>query len=145
MTGNRLQETPQIIPRIIGLDALRWLRFVKHHGFEAVTRMEAEILIEIYRWVVGFGDSQSDCLEAGPFEVAHAMLQKRPSQMSPAQLFRDAKLGDVGDIFSYTGAQDDAHQGSPAGLAEHPGVRGIEDSAAGKANDVMQEAERAVQ
>jgi len=65
--------------------------------------------------------------------------------MSSAQLFRDAKLGDVGDVFSYTGAQDYAHQGSPAGLAEHPGVRGIEDSAAGKANNVMQEAERAME
>src|SRR5665213_1550556 len=57
----------------------------------------------------------------------------------------DAELGDVGDVVGYTGAENHADNGSGAGVAEDPRISSVKDAAAGKAHDVVQKTERAVE
>ena len=57
----------------------------------------------------------------------------------------DAELGDVGDVVGDAGAEDHAGESAGAGVAEDPGFAGVEYAAAGEADDVVEEAEGAVE
>jgi len=82
--------------------------------------VEAEVFVERYGLVIGFGDSERDCLEIGLGQMAPTVPQERSSELLAAPAFRYAKLGDVGDFFGHAGTEDHAHQRSGAGVAEEP-------------------------
>ncbi len=119
--------------------------FFEDHGVEAVAGEEAGLLVEIGGLVVGLGYGQGDCAEAGVQEVAHAVFQERFAEAVAATGGRDTELGDVGDVVGDAGAEDHGDEGAGAGVAEDPGLVRLEDAAAGEADDVVEEAEGAVE
>ncbi len=78
-------------------------------------------------------------------EVADAVLEEREAEVLSAVGGGDAELGDVGDVVGDAGAEEHADQGAGACVAEDPGGVGIEDAAAGEADDVVEEAQGAVE
>ena len=57
----------------------------------------------------------------------------------------DAELGNVGNVVGDAGTENHGDEGTGGAVAEDPGVVGFEDAAAGEADDVVEEAERAVE
>ena len=95
--------------------------------------------------MVGFGDGEGDGGEAGLGEVADAVVEERKSEVLAAVWIGYAELSDVGYVRGDAGAEEHADEGSVAAVAENPGGGGIEDSAAGEADDIVEETEGAVE
>ena len=77
--------------------------------------------------------------------MADAVVEQRDAETLAAVGGCDAELGDVGDVGGYARAEEHADQCAVAPVAENPGGIGIEDAAAGEADDVVEEAEGAVE
>ena len=119
--------------------------FVEDHGVEAVASEEAHIFVEFDGGAVGCGDGEGDGAEAGAGEMLDGVLEQEASEARASVRRRDAELGDVSDVFGDTGAEDHAGESGGSGVAEDPGLACIEYTAAREADDVVQEAERAVE
>jgi hypothetical protein len=74
-----------------------------------------------------------------------AVLEEGDAEVLSAIRGCDAELRDVRDIVRDTGAQEHANQSAVAFVAEDPGSFRVEDAAAGEADDVVEEAQGAVQ
>ena len=118
--------------------------FVEDHGVEAVADKEAGTLIQLDRLVIGFRDGEGDCGKTGAGEVMDTVLEECDAEALAAIPAGDAELGDVGDVVGYTGTEKHSDQSAGAAIAEDPGGVGIEDAAAGEADNVVEEAQRAV-
>ncbi len=105
---------------------------------------ETRILVELDGQLVGFGDSESDRSEARLGEVADAVVKESEAEVLSAVGGGDAELSDVGNVCGDTRTEKHADEGSVAAVAKDPGGRGIEDSATGKADDVVEEAQGSV-
>jgi hypothetical protein len=119
--------------------------FVVDHGVEALADEEAGAAVEVYGWVVGFGDGKGDGVGLRVGEVAHGVMEQRRAEPMAAPGPGHAELGDVGDVLGDTGAEEEADEGSGVLVANDPGVSGLEGSASGEADDVVEEAQRAVE
>ena len=106
---------------------------------------ETGVVVELDGLVVGFGDGEGDGGEAEVSEVVDTVLEECEAEALPAIGAGDAELGDVSDVAGYAGAEKHSDDGSAAFVAEDPGCAGIEDSAAGEADDVVEETEGAVE
>ena len=95
--------------------------------------------------MVGFGDGEGDGGEAGLGEVADAVVEEREAEVLTSVGRCDAELGYVSYVRSNAGAEEHADEGSVAAIAEDPGGGGIEDSAAGETDDVVEETQGAVE
>ena len=77
--------------------------------------------------------------------MAHAVLEELAAVVVASAGGADAELGDVGDVVGDARAEDHGDECAGGAIAEDPGVVGLEDAAAGEADDVVQEAEGAVE
>src|SRR5438309_6744140 len=111
--------------------------FVEDHGVEAVADEEARILIELDGFVVGFGYGEGDGGETGAGEVVDAVLEQCDTEALAAIGCSNAELCDVRHVIGDAGAKEHSDQRAVMFVAEYPGGFGIEDAAAGKANDVV--------
>jgi hypothetical protein len=118
---------------------------VEDHGVETVAADEAELLVEVQRRAVGLGDGEGDGDEACADEAGGALLQEEGADAFVTPGVGDAELGDVANVGVDARAEDHAGHGAGAPVAQHPGELRLEDAAAGEADDVVQEAQRAVQ
>ena len=74
-----------------------------------------------------------------------AVLEERQAQALSAIGRGDAELRDMGDVAGDARAEEHSDEHSVAFVAQHPGGVGIEDAAAGEADDVVEEAQGAVE
>src|ERR1700733_15886571 len=95
--------------------------------------------------MVGFGDGEGDGGEAEMGEVVDAVVEESEAEALSAVGVADAELGDVGYVAGYAGAEKHSDEGSVTVIAEDPGGVGLEDSAAGEADDVVEETQGAVE
>jgi hypothetical protein len=77
-------------------------------------------------------------------EMVNAVAQEGASEAGAAVVGADAELGDVGDPVGDDGAEE--HAGEMVGVLveDDPGGLGLEDAAAGEADDVVEETDGAV-
>ena len=95
--------------------------------------------------MVGFGDGEGDGGEVGLGEMVHGVLEEKAAEAISTTAGCDAELGDVGYVVGYAGAEEHAGEGVGIFVAENPGFVGVEDTAAGEADDVVKETQGAVQ
>jgi len=72
-------------------------------------------------------------------EVVDTVLEEREAEALSAIGTGDAELCDVGDVAGDAGAKKHSDDGSGLFVAEDPGGVGVEDAAAGEADDVVEE------
>ena len=93
--------------------------------------------------VVLLGDGEGEFGEAAGGEIVIAAAQEMLADAVAAVLGQGADLGDVADVVPDAGAEQDSDGGLGGTVdGDERGGR-VEDSAAGKAHDVVEEAERA--
>ena len=105
--------------------------------------MEASGLVEGDGFGVAFGDGEGEGGVAAFAEFGGGGFEQEGSEAEAAVLFGDADLGDVGGVVADAGTEHEGGEFFGAVLDDDLGGGGVEGAAAGKADDVVQEAERA--
>ena len=109
-----------------------------------VEDVEAVVGIKLAGFGVFFGDGEGEAAEVAAGKFCHAAVQQRASEAEAAEFRGDAELRDVTDVGAHSRAEKQALNEAAAFVTEHPRIGRVEDAAAGEADDVVQEAQRAL-
>src|SRR5208337_3854753 len=109
---------------------------------EGVEVLEAEAVVESEGAVVLLGDGEGEGGEAAGGEVGIAVAQQVFADAVAAIFRQGAELGDVSNVIADARAEEDSDAGLGGAMHGDERSGGIEDSAAGEAHDVVQEAQR---
>ena len=114
-------------------------------GVEVVPDVEAGLAVEGKRAVIFGGDGKADGGVPCAAQGVHAVNEQIAAEAPAAEVRRDAELGDVRDVVGDAGAEQQADEGAGAAAFKNPRVAWLKDTAAREADDVVEEAQRAVQ
>src|SRR5271166_5795940 len=113
------------------------------HGVEIVCHTKAFARVEANRVLIGFGSGESKRAKSLGFQVGGAIVDQDAANPVAAAVLGDAELCNVGDIFAYARTKQNCGNLVTAGMYQHAGCGRVEQSAPGKANDVVQKSKRA--